>query len=400
MNGPVKAKGIAQTARAPAGRRYGLALVSIAAALAVAQAFLYFNLPQPFTAFALSAIAITFWYAGVGPGILAVLLSLLARSLLFEPEVAALSRALYALAFVLFALLMTRVARGRHELEARVAERTTELTAANEELKGKIAELAATSETLQKAQADLARVNRVTTLGELTAALAHEVNQPIASAVTNANACVRWLAHNPPNLDEARAAALRIVGDGTRAADIISRTRRLFSKGAPQRESVDVTAVIRDTVTLLRGEAARAGIVLRPDLAAELPRVSGDRVQLQQVVMNLMINGFDAMNAVGGKRELTIRSEKGENGQVMISVLDTGVGLPVEKADRIFDAFFTTKPHGVGMGLAVCRSIVQSHGGRLWAGENAPRGAAFFVTLPADDVGGGRVDHGPGSRAS
>ena len=238
-------------------------------------------------------------------------------------------------------------------------------------------------EALRQAQADLARVNRVTTMGELTASLAHEVNQPIAAAVTNANACLRWLAGDAPNLEEARAAATGIVKDGTRAAEIISRIRLLFKKGTPQRELVDVNEVIREMIVLLRSEATRYSISVRPELAADLPQVMGDRVQLQQVMMNLINNSIDAMKDVDGTRELAIKSQRAENEQLMVSVSDTGVGLPLQQADQIFDAFFTTKLHGTGMGLSISRSIVESHSGRLWAADNSPRGASFHLTLPA-----------------
>jgi PAS domain S-box-containing protein len=237
-------------------------------------------------------------------------------------------------------------------------------------------------ERLRQAQAELERVSRVTTMGELTASLAHEVNQPITAAVTNANACSRWLAHDIPNLEEARAAATRIVRDGTRAAEIVSRIRLLFSKGTPQRELVDVHEVIRETIALLRSEATRDSISLRTELAANLPQIMGDRVQLQQVLMNLIMNSIDAMKGVDGTRELVIQSQRGENEQVLVSVSDTGVGLPPQQADQIFNAFFTTKPHGTGMGLRISRSIVESHGGRLWAAGNSPRGASFCLTLP------------------
>jgi PAS domain S-box-containing protein len=238
-------------------------------------------------------------------------------------------------------------------------------------------------ERLRQAQADLARVNRVTTMGELTASLAHEVNQPIAAAVTNANACVRWLAGEIANLEEARAAATRIVSNGTRAAEIISRIHLLFKKGTPQRELVEVNEVIRETIALLRSEATRYSISVRMELAANLPQIMGDRVQLQQVLMNLIMNSIDAMKDVDGTRELVIKSQRGENGQVLASVSDTGVGLPPQQADQVFNAFFTTKPHGTGMGLRISRSIVESHGGRLWAAGNSPRGASFSLTLPS-----------------
>jgi C4-dicarboxylate-specific signal transduction histidine kinase len=237
-------------------------------------------------------------------------------------------------------------------------------------------------ERLRQAQTDLAHVNRVTTMGELTASLAHEVNQPIAAAITNANTCMRWLAADTPNLEEARAAAMRIVKDGTRAAEIIKRVRLLFKKGSPERELVDLNEVVRDMIVLLRSEATRYSISVRTKLAADLPEVVGDRVQLQQVLMNLMINGIDAMRDVDGTRELVVKSERGEYEQALVSVSDTGVGLPQQQADQIFNAFFTTKSHGFGMGLRISRSIVESHGGRLWAAENSPRGASFYVTLP------------------
>jgi PAS domain S-box-containing protein len=237
-------------------------------------------------------------------------------------------------------------------------------------------------EALRQAQADLARVNRVTTMGELTASLAHEVNQPIAAAVTNANTCLRWLATTPPNVEEARAATIRIVKDGTRAAEIVSRTRLLFKKGAPERELVDVNEVIDEMIVLLRGETTRYAISVRTELAADLPQVMGDRVQLQQVLMNLVINGIDAMKEVDGTRELAIKSQPADNEAVVVSVTDTGVGLPAQQPEQIFNAFFTTKPHGTGMGLRISRSIVESHGGRLWAANNLPRGANFCFTLP------------------
>ena len=238
-------------------------------------------------------------------------------------------------------------------------------------------------ERLRQAQEDLAHVNRVTTMGELTASLAHEVNQPIAAALTDAAACLRWLTRDNPDVEEARMSASRIVKDATRAADIISRIRLLFQKSTPERELVDVNEVIREMIVLLRGEATRYSISIRTELAADLPQVMGDRVQLQQVMMNLMINGTDAMKDVDGARELAIKSQPADNGEFLVSVSDTGVGLPVPQADQIFNAFFTTKPHGTGMGLSISRSIVESHGGRLWAKGNSPRGATFCFTLPS-----------------
>jgi signal transduction histidine kinase len=207
------------------------------------------------------------------------------------------------------------------------------------------------------------------------------VNQPIAAAVTNANACLRWLAGDAPNLEEARAAAARIVKDGTRAAEIISRTRLLYKKATPQRELVDVNELTREIIVLLGSETTRYSVTVRTELAADLPRVMGDRVQLQQVMMNLIVNGIEATREVDGAREIAIKSQRAENEQLLVSVSDTGVGLPPQQ-DQIFNAFFTTKLDGTGLGLSISRSIVESHGGRLWAADNPPRGATFSLTLP------------------
>jgi PAS domain S-box-containing protein len=242
-------------------------------------------------------------------------------------------------------------------------------------------------EALRQAQADLARISRITTMGELTASLAHEVKQPIAAAVTDASTCVRWLSRDHPDLGEAREAASRVVKDATRAAEIITRIRHLFKKGTPEWELVDINEIIREMVVLLGNEATRYSVTVRTELA-DLPHVMGDRLQLQQVLMNLMTNSIDAMNDVDEPRELIVRSQPAEDGQLMISVSDTGVGLPPKQADQIFDAFFTTKPQGTGMGLRISRSIVESHGGRLWAADNSPRGASFHLTLPIEAEAG------------
>ena len=238
-------------------------------------------------------------------------------------------------------------------------------------------------EALRQAKADLVRVSRVTTMGELTASLAHEIKQPIAAAVTDAKTCLRWLRRDEPDVAEASEAALRMVTDATRATDIISRLGLQFQKGTSKRELVDVNEVIREMIALLESEATRYNILVRTELAADLPQIMGDRVQLQQVLMNLMINSIDATKSVDGTRELAIKSQRADNEQLQLSVSDTGIGLPPQQADQIFNAFFTTKPHGTGMGLRISRSIIESHGGRLWASANDGRGATFYFTLPA-----------------
>jgi PAS domain S-box-containing protein len=494
--------------------RYGLALASVTAALGLELAFVHFHLPQAFGAFALSAIALTFWYAGTAPGIFAAVLSSIVRDYLFEPNTSTESRLLFDLVFLVFALLMTRVARVRNQLELRVAERTAELTRSNDNLKREIvkhnqveAELRMSEaylaeaqrlshtgswawspppgdirywsdecyrvqgfdpkgeqprfeeflqrihpddrariaevieravrekddfefdyrilhpggeirdarsvghpilgpsgdliefvgtiidvtdrrqaeeerERLREVQADLAHASRMTTMGELTASLAHEVNQPITAAVNGASTCIRWLTRDDPDLGEARDAALGVVRNAKRAADIINRIRSISKKGESNRQLADVNDLIGEMIALLRSEASRHSISIRADLDADLPKVMVDSVQVQQVMMNLIMNSIDAMKDVDQTRELAIRSRLAENQQLMISVSDTGVGLPPQQTNQIFDAFFTTKSHGLGMGLRISRSIVESHGGRLWAADNSPHGASFSFTLP------------------
>jgi C4-dicarboxylate-specific signal transduction histidine kinase len=238
------------------------------------------------------------------------------------------------------------------------------------------------SEALRHAQADLAHVSRITTMGELTASLAHEVNQPITAAVTGASTCVRWLTRDDPDLGEAREAALGVIRNAKRAADIINRIRSISKKGESKRQLIDIDEVIGEIVTLLRNEANRYSISIVTDLEANLPTVMADSVQVQQVIMNLIMNSFDAMKNVDRTRELVIRSRRGEDQCLVISVTDSGVGLPSEQKSQIFDALFTTKSHGLGVGVRSSRSIVESHGGRLWAADNSPHGASFFFTLP------------------
>ena len=238
-------------------------------------------------------------------------------------------------------------------------------------------------ERLRQLEADLAHINRINMMGELAAALAHEIKQPIAASITSANALLRWLAHDPPDLERARAAATRIEQEGNRAADVINNLRSFYKKGAPaKRRIVDIKDIIREITILLGDEALRHSVTIRSELDEHVPHILADRVQLQQVFMNLMLNAIEAMKETGG--ELTIRSGLNPEGQLFISISDTGVGLPAEGSDRIFNAFHTTKPQGTGMGLAITRSILESHGGRIWATPNRGAGATFHFTFPVE----------------
>ena len=370
---------------------YAVALLSVLVALIIARLLDTYLISAPASLF-LCAIMFSAWYGGVRPGLLALALSLLAFVYYFVTPIYSLHMPANELPRVVIFLLSglfvgsLSAAQRRATQSLRIARddlsRTVqELMRTNEALQMENAERQRAQEALHQAQADLAHVSRVTTMGELTASLAHEVNQPITAAITNANTCARWLSGDNPNIQEAREAASRSAKDGARAADIIGRIRVLFKKGTPLREPVDINEVIREIVVLLRSEAARYSVSVRTELETELPETTGDHVQLQQVLMNLVLNGIDAMKYVDDKRELFIRSERGENDQVLVSVRDTGVGLPPQ-ADQIFDAFFTTKVHGTGMGLSISRSIVEAHGGRLWADCDSPSGATFHITLP------------------
>jgi signal transduction histidine kinase len=331
--------------------RYGLALFLVSVALVLAQAFLYYGLPQPFaaqaqpfTALALCATAITFWYGGTKPGVLAALISWLFRDYLFEPEISTESRLLYGLVFLVFALVMTLIMRGRNEREAKVVERTAEL---------------------------------------LAASLAHETKQPIASARNNARAAMHFLDRNPPDLGEVREALACVVADADRAGDIIDRIRDHITRAPPRKGRFDLNKAINEVIALAESAITTNGVSVRTRLAEALLPVQGDRVQMQQVVLNLILNAVEAMSTVeAGPRELLISTEPTQSGRVLVSVRDSGPGIDPDHLEHVFDAFYTTKSSGTGMGLSICRSIIEAHGGRLWADANKPRGAVFQFTLP------------------
>ena len=241
------------------------------------------------------------------------------------------------------------------------------------------------AEELHEAQTELAHAIRLTTLGEMTASIAHEVNQPLAAVVTHAEACLRWLERETPDLDEVREAVESIVKDGKRAGEVIRRVRGLAHKTATQKTPLDLNDVVREVVALVEHELLSRRVSLRMELTPALPAVLADRVQLQQVIINLMMNGIEAMQAVTDRpRDLVIRSCQDEEHEVLLSVQDRGTGISAESADRLFKAFFTTKSSGMGMGLSICRSIIEAHGGRVWAVPNVPHGAAFHFTLPVN----------------
>lgn len=373
----------------------GVALaVSSAAAALLLTLGLHTVFPTPL--FFASIVGST-WYGGAPSGLLATLLAAAALDFYFVPPVHTLGGKAGELSFVIQFLIpalvtcwfvkMRReaVASLQHahdELELRVQDRTAELRAANEELRRQSAVRIKAEETVERMQAELAHVSRVMTLGELAASIAHEVNQPLMAVVVNGDACLQWLERDPPDLGEARAAVGRIIGEGNRAAEIIRRIRAMFQKSPPQKLPVEINELIRDIAAMTRREMARSEVNCDLDLAPGLPPVLADRVQLQQVVLNLVMNGIEAMNASPLPRRLFCQTSRDGAGDVLVSVRDTGRGLPPGACDRVFQAFFTTKANGLGMGLSISRSIVEAHGGKISATDTGS-GALFQIRLPA-----------------
>ncbi len=345
------------------------------------------------------AVVASTWFLGRWPGAISVILSALAVAYFFTSPIYSFEVNRESLpVFVEFAASSVVVGwfsswrkqaeaelrYARDELQLRVAERTAELKHTNEQLLAEIAERKRAEDAYYEAQAELDRVTRMSAMGALAASISHEVNQPLAAVVTNADACMMWLSSDPPNLEEARAAVDSIAQQGTRASDVVRHIRAMFTKTSPERELVQINDLIREVINLIEGAAARNQVELLTQLGADLPATAADRVQLQQVIVNLILNGIEAMSDVSNRpRRLMIRSQMQNSDELLVSVRDSGVGIAPKDEKRIFEAFFTTKAQGMGMGLSISHSIIEAHGGRLWASSNSDHGATFQFTLPA-----------------
>jgi signal transduction histidine kinase len=336
----------------------------------------------PFLFLFFGAVMGAAWFGGIFAGFIAVCLSSLLVDYFFVPPFFSMSVAVpsqtYMASFVVSALATTLVSAAQRRSQNAVRDARDQLEAKVQE---RTAELQATNLDLAAAHDELARLSRTLSLGELAASIAHELNQPLTAVVTHAYACRKWLSAEPANLEKAVATADKLVQESTRAGAVVARVRALFRKDDTVREATDLNALILDLARVLRDDASRHNISIKLALAPFLPLAALDRVQIQQVLLNLAMNGMDAMETASGPRELTISTERRTDDEICISVQDHGTGLSADAMRRMFEPFFTTKPQGTGMGLAICRSIVEAHDGRIWATEAAGGGAAFHFTI-------------------
>lgn len=378
---------------------YGSAVLFVGTAIVITS-LLQRVFAVPFWFSFLGAVMASAWFGGKGPGWLSVVLSAIAVDRLFLPATigGTVTREgiPFLFAFIVCALFAnwfsswrTRIEHSlrdaRDQLDARVMQRTLELRSANEALLVEIQERKRAQEAVAVAQADLAHVNRVLTIGELTASLAHEVSQPLLAVLTSAGACERWLANDPPDIERARNAVARITKAGSRASEIVSGARALFKKGKPEHRSIQMNEIIQETVSLLHDEATRRGIGIYTELDPALPQGMGDVTHLQQVIMNLMMNAMDATEGIQNRSpDVHILTRRSGANEVLVTVQDSGIGLDPENMEMVFQPYFTTKDRGLGMGLSISRTIVESHGGRLWATPGANFGAIFQFTLPTN----------------
>jgi C4-dicarboxylate-specific signal transduction histidine kinase len=402
VSGQSKAmKSTAAISSAPPIARYVLAVTLVAIALLVSLA-LQNSFGSPFWFIFSTAVILSTWFGRTGPGWLSVVCSVLAVMYYFTPPLRTFAITATDLPyFVTFVacqvgasqLILWRrqsedaLRQARNELEAKVAERTVELQNANAALLKQMDEQKRTEEALQATRAELARAARITTIGELTASIAHEVNQPLAAVVANADACVAWLNRETPDLAEARAAAERATNGATRAADVIARIRALITKSPPQKSRIEINRIIEQTAALAEAQAAKNNVTIKLELSPNSPFVIGDSIQLQQVILNLVMNGIEATATVADRpRTVTLSSDSElSDGQIRVAIQDAGIGLSDEVKSRLFEPFFTTRTKGMGMGLSISRSIIEAHGGRLWAESNGSEGAIFQFTLPKGD---------------